>query len=152
MNFNDPFTVNDIIRADNAPVTPHMIADATFEGVRAAYTFQNSHLKPLLQGLLSQSPREEIFVSLHCRLAAYISSLCRLNNPIHFQAIAAASRTIFEVGLDMALINKDSTNDSIDRLHAFTRIERYRVAKKVVDFFSSNPIPANMDITNQQKL
>lgn len=150
MHFNNPFTENDIIRADKAFVTPHMIADATFEGIRAAYTFQKCYLKPLLQGLLNQSPREEAIVGLHYRIAAYVTSLCKLNAPIHFQAIAASSRTLFELGLDMALISKDSTDDSIDRLHAFTRVERYRVAKKVVDFFSVNPIPEDMDISKQR--
>jgi hypothetical protein len=152
MKFDDPFTKSDVIRADKATVTPHMIADATFEGVRAAHTFQKFYLKPLLQGLINPSPKEEAIVGLHYRLAAYLSSLCRLNAPIHFQAVAASSRSIFELGLDMILISQDSTNESIERLHAFTRVERYRVAKKAVDFFSVNPVPGNMDISKQRAL
>lgn len=52
MHFNNPFTENDIIRADKASVTPHMIADATFEGIRAAYTFQKFYLKKSGTGFL----------------------------------------------------------------------------------------------------
>ena len=152
MRFDDPFTEKDVIRADKATVTPHMIADATFEGVRAAHTFHKFYLKPLLQGLIIQSPKEEAIVGLHYRLAAYLTSLCRLNAPIHFQAVAASSRSIFELGLDTVLISQDSTNESIERLQAFTRVERYRVAKKAVDFFSVNPVPADMDISKQRAL
>ena len=152
MNFNYSLTKNDVLRADKVSVSPHMIADATFEGVRAAYTYQKYYLNPLLQGLLNQTPRETAIVALHYRIAAYIASLCRLNAPIHFQTIAASSRSLFELGLDMALISNSPSNDSIDRLNAFTRVERYRVAKKIVDFFSANPIPGDMDISKQRAL
>lgn len=152
MHFDVPFSENDIIRADNAPVTPHMLADAAFEGIRAIYTFQKISLKPLLQGLLNQSPREQAVVGFHYRIAAYLTSLYKLNGPIHFQTIAASARSLFELGLDMVLFSKDFTDDSLNRLYAFTRVERYRVAGKLVDFYHTKPLPPDLDISKQRSL
>ena len=152
MHFHVPFSNSDIIRADEAPVTPRMVADAPNEGIRAIYTFQKVSLRPLLQGLLNPSPREQAFVGFHYRIAAYLTSLFKLDGPIHFQTIAASARSLFELGLDMALFNKDSTHESLDRLHAFSRVERYRVARKLVDFYSSKPLPANLDLSKQRSL
>ncbi|MDD2902688.1 MAG: DUF5677 domain-containing protein [Syntrophales bacterium] len=152
MHFNDPFTQDDIGRSNNIQETAHMLADSAFEGVRAAHTFQKFYLEPLLQGLINQNPREQALMGLHYRIVTYLMSLRKLNGPIHFQAIAASARSLFELGLDIALFSHDTTNDSLDRLHAFTRVERYRVAKKTVDFFSNYSLPKNWVISPQQSV
>jgi len=152
MHFDVPFNKNDIIRADMTPVTPHILADAAFEGIRAIYTFQKVSLKPLLQGLLNQNPREQAVVGFHYRIAAYLTSVYKLNGPIHFQTIAASARSLFELGLDMALFSKDSTDESLNRLYAFTRVERYRAAGKLVRFYSTKPLSPDMDLSIQRSL
>jgi hypothetical protein len=129
-----------------------MFADVSFEGIRAIYTFQKLSLSPLLKGLLNPSPREQAVVGLHYRIASYLASLFRLNGPVHFQAIAASARSLFELGLDMALFHKDTSDESLNRLHAFTRVERYRVATKLVDFYTNKPLPDNLDLTIQRSL
>lgn len=152
MYFNDPFTQDDKRRSNNTQETAHMLADSAFEGIRAAHTFQKFYLEPLLQGLLNQNPREQALMGLHYRMVTYLTSLRKLNGPIHFQSIAASARSLFELGLDIALFSQDSTNDSLDRLQAFTVVERYRVAKKIVDFFSNHCLPKNCNIENQQSV
>ncbi len=153
MHFNDPFTQDDIRRYNNTQMlSSHILADSAFEGIRAAHTFQKFYLEPLLQGLINQNPREQALMDLHYRMVTYLTSLRKLNGPIHFQSIAASAWALFELGLDIALFSQDSTNDSLDRLHAFTRVERYRVAKKTVDFFSNHSLPENRDISAQQSV
>jgi len=85
-------------------------------------------------------------------MVKYLASMRKLNGQIHFQTIAASARSLFELGLDIALYCQDLTNDSVDRLHAFTRVERYRVAKKIVDFFSNHHLPNNWNISKQKSL
>jgi hypothetical protein len=129
-----------------------MLAYATFEGIRAVYTFQKFYLEPMVQGLINQNPREECLIELYYRMAMLLKSLRKLNGPIHFQTIAAIARSLFELGLDIVLFSQDTSNDSVDRLSAFTRIERYRCAKKLVDYYINRPAPPNLDLFIQRQL
>ena len=152
MKLNYPFSENDMIRAGEAQVTAHMLADAAFEGIRATYIFHKVSLLPLLQGFLNKNPREQAIMALHYRIAAYLTSLYKLNDPLHFQTIAASARSLFELGLDMELFGKDSTAESLNRLNAFVSVERYRTAGKLVDFYSTKPVPQDRDLSKQRSL
>jgi hypothetical protein len=150
--FAQPFTEADVLRADQVAVTPRLFANATFEGVRALYTFSAFYIRPLLQGLVAATARDQAILGLYYRLAAYLASVRRLDAPLHFQSIAAAARSAFEVGLDIELIGRDPTNASVDRLAAFTRVERYRVASRLVDFYANRPLPPDFNIARQRQV
>ena len=147
-----PFTGPDVERADRTPVTPRIYANATFESVRALRVFHEIHLRGVLQGLLAATAREQAALRLYYRMAAYLASVRRLDSPIHFQSIAAAARSVFELALDIALLSGDTTTESVDRMTAFTRVERYRVASRLVDFYANRPVPPNFSITEQRRL
>jgi hypothetical protein len=152
MRFGVPFTAADFGRATRAQVTPRLFAHATFEGVRAAYAFREFYLKPLLQGVIHPTPRERAVMGLHYRMVGYLASVRKLDAPIHFQSIASAARSIFEIGLDLALLTQDATMDSVDRLAAFTRVERYHAAERLVRFFATHQVPADLDLSTQRAL
>ncbi len=150
MRFELPFAENDVVRARHVAVTPTLVANATFEGVRAAFCYWVFHLKAVMQGLLDRKPREQAVLGLFYRAMGYVASIRRLNAPIHVQAIASSARSLFELGLDMALFSQDQTDDSPGRIAAFTRVERYRVAKKVLDFYAGRPVPPDLSLAEQQ--
>ena len=152
MLFQQPFTEADVLRADQVQVTPRMLANATFDGVRALRAFSVIYIMPLLQGLVAATAREQAILGLYYRIMAYLASVCRLDAQIHFQSIAAASRSVFELGLDIELIGSDATNVSADRFVAFTRVERYRVAAKLVDFYATHLLPPNLSLTRQREV
>ena len=145
MRFELPFTEDDVVRARRVPVTPRLLANAQFEGIRAALCYWVFHLKPVIQGLLSRKPREEAILGLFYRVMGYVASIRRLNAPVHVQAIASAARSLFELGLDMVFFSQDKTDDSLERIPAFTRVERYRVAKKIKEFYTNRPAPSDYD-------
>lgn len=147
-----PFSIADVERADGVQVTPRLYANATFEGIKALRAFSEAHLRGVLQGLLATTEREQAVLRLYYRLAAYLATVYRLDSPIHFQSIAGAARSIFELALDLALIHADTTTESITRLNAFTRVERYRVAKRLVDFYANRPVPPDFNITEQSQV
>ncbi len=118
-----------------------MVATSTFEGIRATLAYWTFYIKPLVDGLLNLTPREQAVLGLLYRAIGYAASLRKLDAPIHVQAVAASARSLFELGLDMSLFVQDQTSDSFARLAAFTRVERYRVAKKVVGFYTSRSVP-----------
>jgi len=152
VHFECPFTPADVQRADQVAVTPSIYANATFEGISALRVFSEAYLRPLLQGLLTTTVRETAVLGLYYRLAAYLASVRKLDGTIHFQSIAAGSRSVFELALDLALLASDSTTDSVDRIIAFTRVERYRVAKRLVDFYDAHALPADLNLTTQRQI
>jgi hypothetical protein len=147
MRFELPFAEDDIIRARAVPITPKLLADAQFEGIRAAFCYWVFHLKAVIQGLLDRKPREDAILGLFYRAMGYVASIRRLNAPIHFQAIASAARSLFELGLDMAFFNQEKTDDSLGRIPAFTTVERYRVAKKIKEFYANRPARSDHDLS-----
>jgi len=150
MRFEFPFVEADVVRARRAPITPWLLASATFEGVRAAFCYWMFHLKAVMQGLLNRKPREQAVLNLFYRAMCYVASIRRLNAPAHVQAIASSARSLFELGVDMALFSQDQTDDSLRRIEAFTRVERYRVAKKIVEFYADRPVPSDLDLAQKQ--
>lgn len=152
MHFVLPFTQDDIVRADTVPITPVLVANATFEGVRAAFNYWVFQLRGVLQGLLNPTPRERAITSLLYRAIGYVASIRRLNHPMYVQSVASSARSLFEIGLDMALFHRDQTNNSVERVEAFTRVERYRVAMKLVDYYANRAVPADLSINEQRAI
>jgi hypothetical protein len=152
MRFILPFTEQDVRRGEQAPLTPNLIAKATFEGVRAAFNYWFFCLRPLLQGMLNPTAREQSFLGLFHRAIGYIASIRKLNHAMHVQAIAASARSLFEIGVDIELFHRDGTNESTNRIEAFTRVERYRVAQKLVDYYSNRPLPPDLNLDEQRRL
>ena len=148
MYFILPFTQDDIIRADTVPISPLLMANSTFEGVRAAFNYWVFHLRGILQGLLNPTPRERAVMSLLYRAIGYVASIRRLNHAMHVQAIASSTRSLFELGLDLALLHRDQTADSVARIEAFTRVERNRVAMKLVDYSPTDRCRLILALTN----
>lgn len=152
MRFEIPFTEEDGSRAINIPVTPLMMANASFEGVRVALSYWQFHLWPVLRTFLRPTEREETFMSLLNRAVACLASLRRLNESVHVQCVCAATRSLFEIGVDLALLYTDQTDVSIERMKAFRRAELYRVAKKQVDYYAVNVRPDYFNIEQQRLL
>lgn len=152
MRFEIPFTEEDGRRAINVPVTPLMMANASFEGVRVALSYWQFHLWPVLRTFLRPSEREETFMSLLNRAVACLASLRQLNAPVHVQSVCGATRSLFEIGVDLALLHADLTDVSIQRMKAFRRAELYRVAKKQVDYYAVNARPEYFNIEQQRLL
>lgn len=152
VRFELPFNEADVLRARQVPVTPALTANATFEGVRATLAYWMFHLRPVLQNLINQTPRERSFLSLFYRVVGYIASIWRLNSPAHVQAIAGSARSLFELGVDIALFRQDQSNESLERIESFTRVERYRVAMKLVDFYAAHPLPRDLNINEQRRV
>lgn len=80
-------------------------------------------------------PREFAIVATYLRTLAHVGSLIRLRDPSHFQALSMITRGIFELAVDIWLI--DSIDDGADRYDAFSKVERLRVARRIVDFHSA---------------
>src|SRR5712692_4744497 len=106
MRFEIPFTHDDLTRSARVAETPVLMANATFEGVRAAFNYWVFHLRSVLQGFLNPTSRERAIMTLLYRAIGYVASIRRLNSAMHVQSVAASARSLFEIGLDLALLHQ----------------------------------------------
>lgn len=147
MNFEACVSPEHWGRAQQATVSTGMNAAATYERVRACCVFYQSYVRPVLRGLLKKTPRDEVFILLSTRIIALLNSMRTLDSVAHVQSITAAGRTLFELGLDVALIHADRTAVAVERFRAFTDVERMNAARKTLDFYATRPVPRSMGPT-----
>ncbi len=86
MQFFQPFTEEDIRRAERVPITSLLMANATFEGIRAAFNYWVFHLRGVLQGLLNPTSRERAIMTPLYRAIGYVASIRRLNSAMYVQS------------------------------------------------------------------
>jgi hypothetical protein len=151
MRFEVPFREAEVHRAERVDLTPRLVAMSTFEGVRAALVYWTFYIRPVVQGLLAPTPAEEAVLGFLYRAIGYLTAIRRLDAPVFVQSVAAAARSLFELGLDVHVFIADSAPDSLSRLLAFTRIERYRAAKNVVEFYAQREVPAELRTSLEQQ-
>jgi hypothetical protein len=110
-----------------------------YEGTHAATDLARQVMIPQLKALIKTSKKEEIIKGLYFRLYAWMLALESLKDAVHFQATAAATRSIFELLLDIKLLIEDKPANSVGKIDAFIQVERFRAAEKYVNFKKSNP-------------
>lgn len=126
------------------------IVEAYFQGTDEIRHFVVSVMQPVLRGQLSLNSRETAIVGTYYRITAWLKALGELDSLPHYQAVAAAARSLFELLLDMKLIQSDSTGQMVNRFHAFPDVERYRAASKLVSYCDSTH-NTRIQIANQRQ-
>lgn len=104
----------------------------------------NSEILPIVKGLLAPTPREEAFIAAYYRTVANARTLLQLNNPSHFQGIAMIARCMFELAVDVALI--DHVPDAITKIYAYAKLERLRAARGKVELKAAGVIDDDVTI------
>src|SRR5712692_3374614 len=148
MRFEGVLTLDDAKRGARVATTEKMYATAQFEAVRALHVFRQVYLKPISDGIKDLTTREHLLRELHHRLTALVGSARRLNARSHFQSISAAARSVFEVGLDLAICAKDQTDQSADRVEAFNQVEKFKTAQVIARFYKGKPAPKDFGIAD----
>lgn len=132
-------TFDELEKADVSDLPIKKRVEAFYKGTEAVSKFAESVMIPVLRGQLNLTDREQALVGTYYRMYAWIRSMVVMNGPIHFQGAAAASRSLFELLLDLKILATDKSSDSVDKFHAFPEVEKYRVAKNLVSFAAAHP-------------
>lgn len=94
--------------------------------------FDRENVRPRVETKASHPPREFAVVTSYLRTLAHIRTLIEFTNASHFQAAAMSARAIFELAVEIRLIDK--IEDGPDLYQAFSDVERLRVARRIVAF------------------
>jgi hypothetical protein len=125
-------------------------AGAFFNATREVELFISKKVSPVLTKK-STDEKEKALSCLFLRIALHLGSLVKLNHPRDFQAVAMISRSIFELLLDLKILEGDTDGSLTKKFFAFQEIEKYRTAKQLVDLETSNPDILPDDLTHQKK-
>jgi hypothetical protein len=90
-----------------------------------------------MRGIIAPTEREKCIILIYWRTAANVMSLSKLNGHQHFQAITMIARSLFELSVDLKLLDK--IQDSVEKMIAFVEVEKLRAARKIVKFKQKHP-------------
>jgi hypothetical protein len=112
--------------------------------VKSLSEFDKLEVRGVIETLLSKTGRDHCFIGTYYRSVANIGTLLGLKSAKDFQAIAMLARGLFELAVDIRLI--DVIPDGSAKMIAFSDVEKLRCARKIVRFTEANP-NASVDST-----
>ena len=115
----------------------HQIANQMFAILRSLDEFDEMEVRGVINGILTPTERDSCFQIIYHRVVANIASLRALNNRQHFQAISMITRNLFELAIDIRLIDK--ITDAVPKMIIFTEVEKLPGARKIVAYKAANP-------------
>jgi hypothetical protein len=140
--------------ATSTPLEATANADRFYTVVKSLSVFDNVEVKGVIETLLSPTQEDICFVGTYYRARSNIESVLLLQHPKHFQAAAMLARGLFELAVDIRLLEA-IPNGSI-KMIAFVDEEKLRCSRKIVAFKTANPDvdvdlkPYDSFIANQQ--
>jgi hypothetical protein len=122
------------------PMDPKVMELVTrFHGsLIALEKFDSENVRPRVETKESHPPRQFAIISTYLRSLAHVRTLIALNNPSHFQAIAIAARALFELAVELPLIDK--VDRGPEKHAVFSDVERLRVARQIVEFHRTEKV------------
>jgi hypothetical protein len=116
----------------NAPSNPSATADRFYTMLKSLREFDRAEVRGVLRTLLSTTARERCFLGTYYRGSANVDSLLELRSASHFQAIAMLTRSLFELAVDIRLV--DVVQDSVTKINEFNDVEKLRCARKILKY------------------
>jgi hypothetical protein len=107
--------------------------------------FNKGFVQGLIIHLVQTKRSEECFPMSYHRAALNLSSMIALNNVKHFQAAAMLARSVFELAVEIRLI--DLMPDAVLRMVAFQRLEKLKAAQKAIRFAANHTLQFATDLT-----
>lgn len=116
---------------------PVQMTERFFTVLKSLNDFDKAELRGIVQTLLNPTPRDICVTGNYYRGVTNIESLLSLKSVRDFQAISMIVRSLFEIAVDVRLINQ--IGDSVNKMIAYSEVEKLRSAKKILAFKAANP-------------
>jgi hypothetical protein len=129
----------DILDTEGVTLPQKTMIDALYDGTSGMSEFSCDVMLKLLRSLLGPTAKEIAVRDTYYRLDLYLRSLLALNKLEHFQSVASAARSIFELWVDIELLARDTTGEVLKKYNSFPELERYNKAKKLLRYLDAHP-------------
>jgi len=145
-------TIEEVQQAEITDLSVRKRVEAFYKGTDAIAKFAQEVMIPMLRGQLNLNDKERAITGIYYRMYLWIPSMVTMNSRIHFQGAASAARSLFELLLDIKLLDADTTGEMVAKFHVFPKVERFRVAQNIVSFNDKNPDSTIIVDTHQRNL
>jgi hypothetical protein len=122
----------------STPLDPVQMTERCFTVLKSFAKFDELEVSGVVRTLLGTSDREKCFVASYIRSSGNVATLLELKHPKHFQAINMLARTMFELAVDIRLI--DVIPKGSEKMIAFVDVEKLRCARKILKFHALRPV------------
>lgn len=119
------------------PIPTKETAQRLHASLTSMMQFDEIEVRGVIEAIINPSDRECCFVLIYHRAAANVASLSKLKGQQHFQAITMLARNLFELTVDIKLIDK--ITDSVPKMIAYVEVEKLRAAKRIVAYKTKYP-------------
>lgn len=110
--------------------------------------FNETEILGVIQSLVSPTQEESCFVATYYRARGNVETLLEITSAKHFQAASMLARGLFELAVDMRLLEMNP--NAWIRMVTFNDVERLRCAREIVSFKQKNPA-ADVDLTTYEE-
>ena len=108
-----------------------------FTVVKSLNLFDQQKVRGVIGGLLAKTERDHCFAGIYFRAKANVESLLSLKYVRDFQASVMIARSLFELTVDVKLI--DVIPDAVRKIAVFAEVEKLKSARRIVDFKAAHP-------------
>ncbi|MGC2416779.1 MAG: DUF5677 domain-containing protein [Candidatus Acidiferrales bacterium] len=122
---------------DPAVVAAASNTDRFYTEVKSLHEFDKLEVRCVIDTLLSKAQEETCYEASYVRTVSNIESLLVLQGSKDVQAIAMLARALFELAVDMRLL--EMTPRGWIRKIAHSDVEKLRLANRIIEFKSANP-------------
>lgn len=114
------------------------LAETSYTYSKQLFEYAQNKVVRFLTNSPHKNENEGIFIGIFLRMYLWMESLVALNRSSHIQGVAVALRSMFELFLDLKILDEDKTGESYTKYIAFSEIEMFREGSKKVKFFEQN--------------
>lgn len=113
-------TANDLLNVSALPVKT--LIDAFFDGTKYMHDFSRDRMLPVLKTLLSPTPQEVAVRDTYYKMTLLLQTALVMNTADHFQSIAAVTRSLFELWIDLKTLAQDTTGRRLGNIMSFLKL------------------------------
>jgi hypothetical protein len=109
------------------------LGEAGFKACQLTHQFIKARVLPRVRHALAAGPNPAgtVFVGSLLRVIAWTNTLSKLDEPSDFQAGVVATRTLFEVSVDLTLMHFDPVGSPCAKLEAWEESCKLEAARKI---------------------
>lgn len=111
--------------------------ERSYAALKGMHYLDQHEILNVVRAALSPTRREKYFTLIYHRAILNVETILYLTEGKHFQAVAGLTRTIFELAVDIRLI--DRIDNAIEKMALFRDIEKLKAARHIVDFKQAHP-------------
>ena len=123
--------------------TPDENTSRFYHLVKSYNNFDKLEILGVIQSQLALTQEETCFVATYYRVRGNIETMLEITHARHFQAAAMLARSVFELAVDIRLL--ETMPNAWIKMVAFDEVERLRTARKVVRYKQAHP-DADIDL------